>query len=194
MKNKKLILASASPRRKDLLKNLNLEFDIIPSEIEEDIKDKPFSEELIKCLAIEKALDVKNKLDYPAIIIGSDTVVVIGKTILGKPDDESDAFKMLKLLSGKTHQVVSAIAVIDSGKNKTLTDAVTSKVTFRELSDEEIKNYIATGEPMDKAGAYGIQGLGSIFIKSICGCYTNIVGISTYKLAEMLKEFGIRIL
>ena len=194
MNNKKIILASASPRRKDILSNLGLKFEIIPSDIEENIENQSFSKELIEKLALDKVTDVRKRIDYPALIIGSDTVVVVGDRILGKPKNKEDAFNMLKLLSGKTHEVISAIAIMDSENNKILTDSVVSKVTFKELSDSEINNYIATGEPMDKAGAYAIQGFASIFISTICGCYTNIVGISAYKLAQMLKEFGITIL
>ncbi|OGI00038.1 MAG: septum formation protein Maf [Candidatus Melainabacteria bacterium GWF2_32_7] len=194
MTNKKIILASASPRRKELLANLGLKFEVIPSEIEEIIEGKVFSCQLIEQLALDKVMDVKEKVNYPAIIIGSDTVVVIDNKILGKPKDKQDAFNMLKMLSGNTHEVISAIAITDTETGKTLANSVTSKVTFKELSNSEINNYIATGEPMDKAGAYAIQGIASIFIKSISGCYTNIVGISTYKLVEMLKEFEIRIL
>lgn len=194
MMDKKLILASASPRRKDILANLKLKFEVIPSNIEENIEDQNFSRELIEKLALDKAMDIKQKINYPAVIIGSDTVVVINNKILGKPKDKKDAFNMLKLLSGKTHEVISAIAITDTENNKTITDSVVSKVTFKKLSDLKINNYIATEEPMDKAGAYAIQGLASIFITSICGCYTNIVGISAYKLAEMLEEFDIEIL
>lgn len=195
MTNKKIILASASPRRKEILKSLNLQFEIIPPEIEENIDEKTFSNKLIEELALEKVLDVRKKVKYPAVIIGSDTVVVIDNKILGKPKNTEDAFRMLKLLSGKTHRVISAIALIDTENNKTLTDSVTSEVTFKKLSNSEINNYIAAGESMDKAGAYAIQGgLANIFIKSICGCYTNVVGISAYKLAEMLKEFGINLI
>lgn len=188
---KKLILASASPRRKDLLKSINLDFDIIPSNIEEDIKEKPFSYSLIENLALEKAQDVVKKIKEKAIIIGSDTVVVINNKILGKPKDKIDAKNMLKELSGQAHEVISAIAIIDTDTQKKLCSSVKSKVIFRDVSEKEIENYINTGEPMDKAGSYGIQGQASVFVKSIEGCYNNIVGISTYKLAEMLKEFGI---
>lgn len=194
MTNKKIILASASPRRKDLLESIGLKFEVIPSNFEENIENKPFSKELIEELAREKAMDVRKTIDYPAVIIGSDTVVVIDNQILGKPKDKDDAFRMLKLLSGKTHQVISAIAVIDTETDKIITDSVISDVTFREISDTEIKNYIATGEPMDKAGSYAIQSIASIFINSICGCYNNIVGISTYKLGEILRQLGISIL
>jgi len=189
-----IILASASPRRKQLLEGLNLDFKIIPSEIEEIIDEKVFSNKLIEDLALEKAIDVRKKINYPAVIIGADTVVVIDNRVLGKPKDRQEAFEMIKMLQGKTHKVVSAIAVIDTRNEKILTDSVESRVSFKPLSDNEINSYIDTGEPMDKAGAYAIQGVGSILVSSICGCYSNIVGISTYKLAEMLKEFGIYIL
>ena len=194
MNNKKIILASASPRRRDLLSQMGLKFDVIPSNVDENIDNKAFSKELIENLALEKALDVKNKINYPAIIIGSDTVVVTNNEILGKPKDKTDALRMLQLLSGKTHQVISAIAIVDSEEDKTLVDSVVSEVTFKPLSDSEINNYIETQEPMDKAGAYAIQGLTGIFIVSICGCYSNIVGISVYKLAQMLKQLGVIIL
>jgi len=192
--NKKIILASASPRRKELLKSIGLEFDVIPSQIEENIDNENFSPELIENLACEKAQDIAEKTDYPAIVIGSDTVVVIDNRILGKPHDENDAFDMLKMLSGKTHQVISAIAVIDTAENKILKSHVISEVSFKELSDEDIKAYIKTKEPMDKAGAYAIQGYAGMFVKSITGCYSNIVGISVFRLAQMLKDMGVKIL
>lgn len=191
---KKIILASASPRRRELLKLIGLEFEVIPSDVEENIENEPFSIELIENLAVEKAVDVAEKIDFPAFVIGSDTVVLINNKVLGKPKDKEDAFNMLKMLGGKTHQVLSAIAVIDTEAGKILKDSVISDVTFKELSDEEIKSYIQTNEPMDKAGAYAIQGVGSIFVKSIKGCYFNIVGISVFKLAEMLKEFGVKLI
>ncbi|MEI8389472.1 MAG: Maf family protein [bacterium] len=192
--HKKIILASASPRRKELLELIGLEFEIIPSCIDENVENKPFSTKLIENLAVEKAGDIANKITIPAIIIGSDTVVIIDNKILGKPKDKKDAFNMLKMLSNNTHQVISAIAVIDTETGKTMKDSVISNVSFKELSDEEINAYIETGEPMDKAGAYAIQGLASMFVKSINGCYSNIVGISVFKLTEMLKEFGVKLL
>ena len=192
--NKKIILASASPRRKELLKLIGLDFEVIPSDVEENIENQFFSPELIENLAVEKAADVAEKIGFDAIVIGSDTVVVINNKILGKPKDKKDAFNMLKLLSGKTHRVISAIAVIDTETGKTLKDFVVSDVIFKQLSDEEINAYIETGEPMDKAGAYAIQGFAGMFVKSINGCYSNIVGISVFKLAEMLKELGVKLL
>lgn len=192
--DKRIILASGSPRRKELLKSMGLDFEVIVSEVEENIENEPFSTELIQNLAEEKAADVASKINFPAIIIGSDTVVVINNKILGKPKDREDAFNMLKMLSGNTHQVISAIAVLDKETGKVLKDSVVSDVTFKQLSDEEINSYIATGEPMDKAGAYAIQGFAGMFVKSINGCYSNIVGISVFKLAELLKEFGVKLL
>ncbi len=191
---KNIILASASPRRKELLKSIGLEFEVIPSQIQEHIENENFSPELIENLAMEKACDVAAKIDFPAIVIGSDTVVIIDNKILGKPVDEKDAFNMLKMLSGKTHQVVSAIAVVDTETKIILKDYVISYVTFKELSMNEMTAYIKTGEPMDKAGAYAIQGLAGMFVKSISGCYSNIVGISVFRLAEMLKQSGVKLL
>lgn len=192
--NKKIILASGSPRRKELLTSLGLDFEVIKSDFEEDIENKLFSNELIINLAEEKVKDVAKKTKKPSIIIGADTVVIIDNEILGKPLNEQDAFNMLKKLSNRTHKVVTAIAIFDTEKNKMLSEAVTSKVTFKELSDDEIKKYIKTGEPMDKAGSYGIQAYGGLFVNDISGCYFNIVGLSIHKLGEMLKTFGINIL
>jgi len=192
--NKKIILASASPRRKELLESMGLKFEVVVSHVDENIEGKDFSTELIENLAAEKAMEVAGKIDFPAIVIGSDTVVVINNHVLGKPKDKNDAFNMLKMLSGKTHEVISGIAIVDTETNKILKDFVLSEVTFKELSDEEINNYIETGEPLDKAGAYAIQGLAGMFVKSITGCYSNIVGISVFKLAELLKKFGVKVI
>jgi len=186
--NKKIILASQSPRRKELLEKMGLEFDIITSEVEENIENGAYSKELVESLALEKALDVSVKIKSSALVIGADTVVVLDGIILGKPKDKEDAVRILSLLSGRTHMVVTSIAIIDTEKDTKTVESVESKVTFKELCSEEIEDYIATGEPMDKAGAYGIQGYASSFITSICGCYTNVVGISTYKLSEMFKK------
>lgn len=192
--DKEIVLASGSPRRKELLSSLGLNFKIIKSDYDENIENKEFSNELIIHLAEEKVKDVAIKVKKPSIIIGADTVVIIDNQILGKPVDEADAFNMLKKLSGRTHKVVTAISIFDNSINKIYSEAVTSEVTFKNLSDKEIKNYIKTGEPMDKAGSYGIQAYGALFVKSINGCYFNIVGLSIFKLSEMLKEFGVTIL
>ena len=193
MNQKKIILASQSPRRRELLSKIGMKFEVIPADIDEIIEGKEFSNELIENLAVEKVMEVKKNISYPAIIIGSDTVVVVDGKVLGKPENEQNAFNMLKMLSGKTHQVISGIAVIDSATGRSLVDHVVSNVTFRELSDSEIKNYIKTGEPMDKAGAYAIQGLGSVFIERIDGDFLNVVGLPLLALTESLKKFGITV-
>ncbi|MEW5822400.1 MAG: Maf family protein [Cyanobacteriota bacterium] len=193
--SKILVLASASPRRKELLEKLGLSFKIIPSDIDETIENNELTpDEIVRLLALKKAEDIAKKLDYPAIVIGSDTTVTIDNMILGKPEDDNDAHRMLSILSGRSHSVISGIAIIDRELKRTYVDSVSSRVIFKELSDEEIINYIKTGEPMDKAGAYAIQGYASTFITGINGCYNNIVGLPIYKLSEALKPFGINIL
>lgn len=139
---KTIVLASASPRRKELLESLGLEFQILPADIEEKIEKITDVENI----ALEKAMAVAEKIDFPAIIIGSDTVVTINNKILGKPQNRTDAINMLKMLSNKTHQVVSAIAVYDTETERTVKTSVKSEVTFRKLDDEEIQNYINTGD------------------------------------------------
>ena len=191
---KKLILASASPRRKELLENLGYVFQTIPADIDETISDTKSPEDIVKELALQKATYVANSVNYPAIIIGSDTIVVVDNTILGKPENNEDAYNMLKMLSGRAHQVISGIAIIDNKSNKNIVDSVSSDVYFRTLSIEEITSYVKTGEPMDKAGAYAIQGLASTFIEKINGCYNNIVGLPIFKVTQALKEFDLDIL
>lgn len=191
---KKLILASASPRRKELLENLGYEFQIIPADIDETVNGSKSPEEIVKELALQKASHIANNIDYPAVIIGSDTIVVIDNTILGKPENTEDAYKMLKLLSGRSHQVISGIAIIDTSNNNKIVESASSDVYFRPISEKEITDYISTKEPMDKAGAYAIQGLASTFIEKINGCYNNIVGLPLFKVTRALKEFDLDIL
>jgi septum formation protein len=192
--DKKIILASASPRRKMLLDNIGLTFDIIPSNVDESGYYNLPPEESVKILSLKKAEDIAYNIDYPAIVIGSDTTVAIDNLSLGKPESFEDAFRMLKLLSGRYHKVLSGIAIIDNTTRKTVIDCVCSEVLFKELTDDEIATYIKTGEPMDKAGSYAIQGIASLFIKGISGCYNNIVGLPVFRLTEILKDFGINII
>lgn len=192
--NKKIILASQSPRRKWLLEQIGLEFEIIPSNFDEDIENKKFSKQLIESLAYEKAKEVAERNEEKALIIAADTVVIMGNQILGKPTDEKDAENMLKKLSNKTHKVITAIAIIDKYEDKTLINSKISKVKFKKLSEREILDYIKTGEPMDKAGSYGIQAYGSLFVEKVEGCYNNIVGLPLNLLSEMLKSFGIHLI
>lgn len=191
---KKIVLASQSPRRKWLLEQIGLEFDIIPSTFEENIEGKKFSRNLIEAMAFQKAKNVAENLDEEALIIAADTVVILGSKILGKPKDEADAENMLKQLSNKVHKVMTAIAVIDKYEEKTLINSTISKVKFKKLSEREIKDYIKTKEPMDKAGAYGIQAYGSLFVEKVEGCYNNIVGLPLNLLSEMLKSFDITLI
>jgi len=190
--NKPVILASQSPRRRLLLGQLGLEFEIMPSNIDETghpVSDNPSDYAL--SLALLKAKDIVAGIDYPALVIGSDTIVVIDGQILNKPTDEADAKRMLGTLSGNTHTVYTAVALVDSSTGREMTDVKSTSVTFRELTEDEIDAYVASGSPLDKAGAYGIQDdFGAVFISHIEGCYYNIVGLPLEMLYSMLKQFS----
>lgn len=183
---RKIILASASPRRKELLKLLDIDFDIIVSTCDEVFDEELSVYENLKNIAYSKAYDVfKDNGDN--LVIGADTIVYLEDRVLLKPKDKDDAREMIKSLSGKTHSVISGISVIT--KEKSLKTAVETKVTFKELNDEEIKEYINTNEPYDKAGGYAVQGIAGKFISKIEGDYFNVVGLSISTLYDMLKEF-----
>ena len=186
---KKIILASTSPRRQKLLRETGIDFEIIPPEYDEKITDKHFSDEIIKNIAINKAKSVLNKVKEPSLIIGSDTVVIINGIITGKPKDENDAFNILKSLSGIKHYVVTSIAIIDSETGVINCENTKSEIKFNNLSDEDIINYVDTKNPLDKAGAYGIQELPENFVKEIKGDFDNIVGFPMNTLKKMLSEF-----
>lgn len=191
---KKVVLASASPRRKKLLTQIGLNFTAESSNVEENNinNDLDFGS-LVTELAYKKARDVaKNHTE--GIIIGADTIVVINESILGKPSSGHEAKLMITKLSGRWHSVFTGLAVIDLDSNVVLTDFVESKVKFRKLSKSEIDNYVKTGEPLDKAGAYGIQEKGALLVEKINGCYYNIVGLPVSKLKEMLSKVGVEIL
>ena len=177
-----IILASASPRRKEILELADLSFDIMPSNAEE-ITTKIKPNEVVMELASIKAKDIYEKSDKQSMIVGADTVVAYQGQILGKPKDEADAKRMLRMLSGQTHEVYTGVCVIEDGEAKTFYEE--TKVTFYEISDEQIDHYIKSGEPMDKAGSYGIQGKAAIFIKGIEGDYYNVVG---FPIARFLQE------
>ncbi|MGL4911371.1 MAG: Maf family protein [Romboutsia sp.] len=188
-----IILASASPRRKEILENTNVKFDIIKSEIDEVILDQELPPEVVMRLAFEKAMDIASK-NEDSLVIGADTVVVLDNTILGKPKDEEDAFDMINKLSGKTHQVVTGISLINLNVNKKIIDYVVSNVKFKDLSKEDIIDYIKTNESLDKAGAYGIQGYGALLVEEIQGDYFNIVGLPISRLSDLLrKHFNINL-
>ena len=183
----KIILASSSPRRADILKKHNIEFKIIPSPYVEDHSTTDFSYAFIENLAYNKAKAVVPLVKEPSTIIAADTIVVLDGKILGKPDGYDGAFEMLKSLSGKTHHVVSAIVVMDSDTQNYKKQSTTSEVTFENLTDEQIKYYIDNFKPFDKAGSYGIQEIPKGYIKSYTGDLENIIGISSKTLLEMLS-------
>lgn len=184
----KIILASSSPRRADILKKLNIGFEIIPSPYVEDHTRTVFSYDFIENLAYNKAKAVVPLVKEPSIIIGADTVVVLDNEILGKPGSYEGAFKMLKRLSGKTHLVVTSIVVINTQTNEIKKNSTTSEVTFENLSDEQIKYYIDNYKPFDKAGSYGIQEMPEGYIKSYTGDLENIIGISSKSLLKLLNS------
>lgn len=182
-----IILASASPRRKEILGNTNLKFEVIKSDIDEVILLEESPCQVVMRLAYEKSMDIayfnKNKL-----IIGADTIVCLDNIILGKPKDKLDAIEMIKKLSGRTHQVITGISLINLDANKKIIDYVVSNVKFKNLSQEDIMDYIQTNESLDKAGAYGIQGYGALLVEEIKGDYFNIVGLPISKLSDLLKK------
>lgn len=182
---KKIILASSSPRRRELLTNAEVKFDICIKNTDETIPDGLSPAESTEYLARKKAEAIAG-VNSDAIILGADTVVVLDGEILGKPADKDDAYRMLKMLSGREHEVITGVCLV-SGSN-TETFHCTSKVRFYELSDEEIRHYIASGEPMDKAGAYGIQGKGCVLVESIEGDFFNIVGLPVAKVVREIKQ------
>ena len=181
-----VILASASPRRKELLGYIVPRFEIIPADVDETLPKEIPAEKSAEFLAVKKAEHISAQ--YPeSIVIGSDTVVIVDGEILGKPADEADAYRMLKKLSGKTHMVVTGVCISQGEKKKSFSEA--TQVEFYPLSEEEIRDYIATGDPMDKAGAYGIQGEGCVLIKGIEGDFFTVMGLPAARLKRELAEF-----
>jgi septum formation protein len=189
-----IILASASLRRAELLKKVTSNFKIMVSNFEES--DIPFNGncgDYVMALARGKAMDVCSSVKKPSAIIGCDTVVYLNGNVLGKPKDSIEAFQMLSDLSGITHDVYTGIAVINTETQEIITEYVCTEVKFSKLTKEQIKNYIETGEPFDKAGAYGIQGAASLFVEEIKGCYFNVVGLPVNRLSFMLREMGVNL-
>lgn len=185
----KIILASASERRQELLHRLVDDFEIEVSSFDESTV--PFEGDIdkyVKAVALGKAVDIRSRINEDALIISADTIVTQENIILGKPKDKQDAFEMLKCLQGKSHFVYSGIVVINTKTDVTKAESLSTKVTFSKISDKEILEYIETGEPLDKAGSYGIQGKGGVFVEGIEGCYYNVVGLPLNKLKSMLDE------
>ncbi len=187
-KQTEIILASASPRRKELLAQIGLPFRVVPSCAEENIDADLTPDFLVQSLSLLKAADVAKSQGDGAIIIGADTVVVFEDEILTKPKDASDAKAMLARLSGKCHRVLTGLTVFRRRDGKSISVTEETKVYFKELSEKEIEAYVKTKEPLDKAGAYGIQGLGGVFVEKIEGDYYNVVGLPMMRLGKLLQE------
>ncbi|WKV08751.1 Maf family protein [Thermoanaerobacterium sp. CMT5567-10] len=190
----KIVLASNSPRRREILSNIGLDFDVIPSNIAEETKEKE-PENIVMDLSRKKALCVAEKLDDDSIVIGADTVVVIDGEILGKPKDKGEAFSMLRKLSGRWHKVYTGVSVVSLKNRKFINDYESTDVYIKNLSNDMILNYIEKGECLDKAGSYAIQGYGALIVERINGDYFNVVGLPISKLYDIfLNEFNINLL
>lgn len=184
-----IILASTSPRRSELLTNLGITFEVLPSNAPEDFEDGMDVCNVVKMLAERKASVIAD--EHPgALIIAADTVVSFENKILGKPASDEEAFETLKSLSGQTHQVISGVALI--GRNLKIFEifAVVTDVTFSDFDEKVIRDYIKTGEPLDKAGGYGIQSKGAVLVQRINGSYHNVVGLPVFELAEALRKYA----
>ena len=182
-----IILASGSTRRKEILGNTSLDFKVITSDIDEKILENEEPIQLVLRLAFEKCMDIASKYSKD-LVIGADTIVVLDNKILGKPSNKEEAFKMLSSLSNREHQVITGISIINLDNNKKIIDYVVSNVKFKNLTEQDIKDYISTNEYKDKAGAYGIQGYGALLVEEIRGDYFNIVGLPISKLGDILKN------
>ena len=195
----KVVLASASPRREKLLKKIVKDFDIIPSNIDESAIKEKATEQLVEELSYAKAekVFIKEQEKYEdLIVIGVDTMVALDDNLLGKPKDAEEAKKMLSILSGKSNDVYTGLSIIVKQKNKIIKEVTNSKtrVKMKKMSNEDIEEYVLTGEPLDKAGAYAIQGQGAKYIEEIDGNYDSVVGLNTDLVKEILEKYGIEVL
>jgi septum formation protein len=187
---KPIILASNSPRRREMLKQIGLDFAVDPADVDEGVL--PDEEPGAYALRVAQGkAQVAARKTGGGIVIAADTIVVLGDRILGKPVDASDAERMLNLLSGREHRVITGLVLLDASSGRSLARTSVTRVWFRALSSGEIRSYAASGEPLDKAGAYGIQEKGALLVQKIDGCYFNVVGLPLSLLGEMLSEFGI---
>ena len=181
-----IILASGSPRRREILANTNAKFDVLTSDVDERIFKFEEPTQLVLRLAFEKCMDIA--INNPeSLVIGADTIVVLDNEILGKPKNEDEAFDMLSKLSNREHQVITGMSIVNIENNKKIVDYTISNVKFKNLTDQDIRDYISPGECLDKAGSYGIQGYGALLVKEIQGDYFNIVGLPISKLSDILK-------
>jgi septum formation protein len=183
----RIILASGSPRRIELLGQFNIEFEVVPSKINEVTRIHETPEQIVMGLALEKANVVA--AEHPdAVVIASDTIV-FKNTVLGKPGSRFEAKKMLQALNGNVHEVYTGIALVQGSNNMRVVDFEKTTVTFNDLTEEQIENYLNTDEPLDKAGAYGIQGIGALLVKKIDGDYFNVMGLPLSKLSQLLSKY-----
>lgn len=196
----RLVLASGSPRRKELLETIGVKFEIISSDIDESVSITD-PKEVVEQLALAKARAVAETLvgQQRAVVLGADTLVILDDRILGKPESRASAFEMLKSLSGRAHKVYTGVAVVEADENfgpASNSEAIhcVSTVVFREIADAEIQYYVATDEPMDKAGAYALQGMASAFVAKVDGCYTNIIGLPVPDTISLLRRHDVRVL
>jgi septum formation protein len=189
-----VVLASASPRRRELLARAGVPFEVVPSHVDERPRAGEAPEALALRLACEKAVDVARR--FPAsprrLVLGADTIVVLGDLVLGKPKDAADAVEMLRRLAGRTHRVLTAIAVVETDRLEPRGRCVESTVVMRKASDAELRAYVATGEPLDKAGAYAAQGEGRRFVERIEGSETNVIGLPIEEALALLRSQGTR--
>ena len=184
-----IVLASTSPRRRDLLSRLSIRFRVVPPSVSEDVRDRESPREMVERLALSKARNVGRSLRR-GLVVGADSVVVIDGRVLGKPTDDAEAREMLKSLRGREHQVVTGVTVVDALNQQVWTANQVSTITMREYSDQEIEAYVTSGEPMDKAGAYAVQDRDFRPATLVEGCYANVVGLPLCLLVDMLKDAG----
>ncbi|WP_159881153.1 Maf family protein [Paenibacillus puerhi] len=188
-----LILASSSPRRKELLQGLNLTFTTHPSDEDETVPPGTAPSEMVDLLSLRKASSVAKQYEA-GLVIGSDTIVVCDDEIMGKPVNDQDAFRMLSQLSGRAHSVYTGVAIVDAGTGQSRVAHWKTEVFMKSMDEARIRRYIQSGEPRDKAGSYGIQGLGATLIERIDGDFFTVVGLPVGLLSDMLEEFGVRVL
>lgn len=190
---KRVILASTSPRRKELLESIGLVFEVVPAKYDEDMTGHIDPEKVVRTFSYEKAASLK--ADFPdALIIAADTVVYIDETVYGKPRDYEEAKQMLAHLAGTSHTVYTGFTILDSATNKAITQVEHTQITLTPLTDSQIEAYFKKVPPLDKAGAYAIQGMGATFTKEIVGEYSNVVGLPLCSVTAALREFGIELL
>jgi septum formation protein len=190
---RKIVLASASPRRRELLNKTGLKFTVDPSDYPENLNRDLAAGELVKEISLGKARRVASK--HPdCLVIAADTLGVVRGKVLGKPRDQAEARRMLAFLSNKSHRVITGFTILDTETNRTITRSIETRVYIKNLTSEEIDNYVAISESLDKAGAYAIQGLGALIVEKIKGDYYNVMGLPLCALTEALKDFGVRTL